>query len=95
MDVVISRSPKDEKRLQAKFESKTIHFGQAGGQAFVDHQDQTKKSAWIARHKVRGNFQNLQTASGLAKNILWNKPNMKASIQNLNAKQNKYNFKLK
>ena len=94
MDVVISKSPRAEKRMQAKFESKTIHFGQSGGQAFVDHQNQTKKNAWLARHKVRGNFENLQTASGLAKNILWNKTNMKASIKNLNARQSKYNFKL-
>ena len=94
MEVVISKSPKKDKRLQAKFENRTIHFGQAGGQTFVDHQNENLKKAWIARHKVRGNFDNMETPSGLAKGILWNKSNMKTSINNINKLQKRYKFKL-
>ena len=94
MEVVISKSPKTDKRFQAKFQNKTIHFGQAGGQTFLDHKDDVLKKAWIARHKVRGTFDNMETASGLAKGILWNKPNMKTSINNINKLQKRYKFKL-
>ena len=95
MEVVISKSPKKDKRLQAKFETRTIHFGQAGGQTFVDHKDDVLKKAWIARHKVNGTFDNMETASGLAKGILWNKSNMKTSINHLNKLQKRYKFKVK
>ena len=95
MEVLISRSPKSDKRLQAKFQNKTVHFGAAGGQTYVDHKNDNVKDAWIARHKVKGTFENLQSPSGLSKNILWNKRNMKASIQNLNSSQKQYKFKLK
>ena len=95
MNVLISSSPKTEKRLKAEFKTKTVHFGQAGGNTFVDHQNEQSKKAWVARHKVRGNFSDLQTASALAKGILWNKPSMKSSIADLNRQQKKYKFKLK
>ena len=95
MNVLISKSLKPDKRLKARFETKTVHFGQAGGNTFADHQNEQYKKAWIAKHKVRGNFSDLQTASGLAKGVLWNKTTMKSSVADLNKKQNKYNFKLK
>ena len=94
MEVTISKSPKSDKRLQAKFVNKTIHFGQSGGQTFADHQNENLKRAWIARHKVRGNFNDMETASGLAKGILWNKSNMKTSINNINKLQKRYKFKM-
>ena len=54
-------------RIQAKFGDKTVHFGARGGETFVDHGDQAKKEAWIARHKARENWADLQTAGALAK----------------------------
>ena len=94
MNVLISSSPKTDKRLKAQFKTKTVHSGQSGGSTFVDHQNERYKKAWIARHKVRGSFSDLQTASALAKGILWNKPSMKSSIADLNKQQKKYKFKL-
>ena len=84
MDVLISSSPKTNKRLKAEFKTKAVHFGQAGGNTCIDHQNGQYKKAWIARHKVRGSFSNLQTASALAKGVLWNKATMKSSIADLN-----------
>ena len=95
MNVLISSSPNTENRLKAEFKTKTVHFGQAGGNTFVDHQNEQSKRAWVARHKVRGSFSDLQTASALAKGILWNKTTMKASVADLNKQQRKYKFKLK
>ena len=70
MDVLISSSPKTNKRLKAEFKTKAVHLGQAGGNTCIDHQNGQYKKAWIARHKVRGSFSNLQTASALAKGVL-------------------------
>ena len=95
MNVLISSSPKADKRLKAQFRTKTVHFGQAGGNTFVDHQNEQYKKAWIARHKVRGSFNNLESLYALAKGILWNKATMKSSIDDLNKQQTKYKFKLK
>ena len=36
----------------------THHFGSDVGQTFIDHQDEKKKKAWIARHRLDKNFYN-------------------------------------
>ena len=95
MEVVISSSNKPEKRLKAKFENKTVHFGSKDGSTFVDHKDQKTKKAWEARHKVNENWTDYDTAGSLAKNILWNKKTMQASVQDLNRKHKQYKFILK
>ena len=92
MNVQISDSNRKDKRLQAKFDDKTVHFGARGGETFVDHGDQAKKEAWIARHKARENWADLQTAGALAKHVLWNKRSIAESIRDLNRRQKKYVF---
>ena len=94
MEVVISRSSKPDKRLKAKFASKTVHFGSKTGSTFVDHGNNQTKKAWIARHRVRENWEDYDSAGALAKHVLWNKTTMKASIANLNSMQSQYRFKL-
>ena len=94
MEVVITSSNRPDKRLQAKFKNKTVHFGSKDGRTFIDHKDRKVKDAWIARHKVRENWGDLQTAGSLAKNILWNKTTMQASVDDLNRRQKKYRFVL-
>ena len=95
MEVVITSSNRPDKRLQAKFENKTVHFGSKDGRTFIDHKDRKVKDAWIARHKVRENWGDYRTAGSLAKNILWNKRSIKASIDDLNKRQKQYKFTFK
>jgi len=85
MRVNITKSDKPEKRMMAIFtqdngRTKTIYFGSSEGKAFVDHKDEQVKSAWLARHKVRGTFEKPMSASALARWVLWNKPSLKDSI---------------
>ena len=68
--VVISKSERPEKRFMAKFEKKTVHFGQKGGSTFVDHKDEKKKNAWMARHRVREDWGDYDTAGALSKHCL-------------------------
>ena len=90
--VVISKSERPEKRFMAKFEKKTVHFGQKGGKAFVDHRDEKKKAAWEARHRVREDWGDYDTAGALSKHVLWNKTSVSASVKDLNARQKQFTF---
>ena len=93
--VVITKSAKYDKRLKADFGNKTVHFGAKGGSTYVDHKDPKTKANWEARHKVRENWKDYDSAGALSKHVLWNKPTLTASIRDLNARQKQYNFVLK
>ena len=93
--VVISKSTKPDKRLKAEFGSKTIHFGAKGGSTYVDHKDTKTKQNWEARHKVRENWNDYDTAGALSKHVLWNKPTIAASVRDLNKIQKQYTFTIK
>ena len=95
MEVIIQTSNQPDKRLTAKFPNKAIHFGSKAGKTFVDHKNSSTKAAWKKRHQVRGTLNDLETASGLANNVLWNKRTIAASIRDMNAKQKKYKFVVK
>ena len=88
MKVTITDSTNPKKRLMAIFTDengkkvKTQHFGLKGGSTFIDHKDDTKKKNYLARHKVRENWNDYMSAGSLAKNILWNQPTLTASIAN-------------
>ena len=94
-NVEISRSDKSDKRLQAKYANKTVHFGAKGGSTFIDHGDTRLKENWEKRHIVRENWQDYTTAGALSKHLLWNKSTISASIKDLNTKQKKYKFTMK
>ena len=93
--VVLTESTKPDKRLQARFANKTVHFGAKGGSTYIDHKNPKTKSNWEARHKVRENWNDYDSAGALSKHVLWNKPSLAASIRGLNAMQREYYFVLK
>ena len=88
IEVNFYKSKKPDKRIAAVYTKKgnivrTVHFGSGeitGKGTNVDHKDDKIKKAWIARHKVRGDFSNPYTPSALAYWILWNKKSIKSSI---------------
>ena len=91
--VVVRRSERKDKRLQATFQDgTTIHFGASGASTFVDHADEALREAWIARHKVNEDHGNLKTAGALARHILWEKPSVGGALKTLNARQKTYRF---
>ena len=65
---------------------KKVHFGQKGSSTYIDHHDEKKKDAYIARHKVNENFNNPMTAGSLSRFILWNKTTLSASIADFKRK---------
>ena len=99
MKVDIKKSSRDDKRYMAIFiddngSKKITHFGYANGNktgsTFIDHNDDDKKKAYIARHRVNENWADYKSAGSLSKHILWNKPTLTASINDYKSK-----FKLK
>ena len=92
MEVVISKSTRQDKRLKAEFDKKTIHFGAKGASTYIDHKDKKTKANWQARHRVRENWTDYDSAGALSKHVLWNKRTLSESIRNLNSKQAQYNF---
>ena len=97
--VDIKKSSRDDKRYMATFtddngNKKTTHFGYKDnnktGSTFIDHNDDDKKKAYIARHRVNENWADYKSAGALSKHILWNKATLTASINDYKNK-----FKLK
>ena len=95
MEVAISRSSRKEKRLKAQFENKAVHFGSKHGSTFIDHKDTRLKAAWEARHRVREDWGDYDSAGALSKHLLWNKTSMRSSIHDLNRRQKQFRFVLK
>jgi len=84
--ISIKKSDKPAKKLMATFENKitgrkkTTHFGAAGMSDYTIHKDSDRKQRYINRHIVNENWEDPVTAGSLALYILWNKPTLKASI---------------
>jgi hypothetical protein len=50
---------------------KTVHFGQAGGQTYIDHGDKEKRAAYLKRHEVREDWSDPYSAGALSRFLLW------------------------
>ena len=99
MKVDIKKSTRNDKRYMGIFtdsngNKSTTHFGYADGNktgsTFIEHNNEDKKKAYIARHRVNENWADYKSAGALSKHILWNKPTLTASINDYKSK-----FKLK
>lgn len=77
----------NKKKMVAEFfnkenkKIKTVRFGSSEGKSFIDHKDEKKKKAWLARHSVTGDWSNPMTASTLARYVLWSEPSIQGGIK--------------
>jgi len=85
MKVVIKKSNKSGKKLMAIFDDgkkiKTTHFGAEGMSDFTIHKDPKRKERYLKRHRARENWNAPMTAGALSRWILWNKPTLRASVE--------------
>ena len=98
MEVVITKSKKPDKKLDAIINgSKTVSFGQKGASDFTKHKDKDRKERYIDRHKKNENWNasGAKTAGFYSKHVLWNKPTLKASIDDINKRFKGLNVKMK
>ena len=76
---------------------KTVSFGQKGASDFTKHKDTDRKDRYIARHKNNEDhgLSGVKTAGFVSANLLWGKPTLKASIDDINERFNNLNVKMK
>lgn len=86
----IDASNKPNKRFKVVVKDddkkKTIHFGlknPKGKGTYLEHKDDKIKDAWEARHKVRENWNDPYTAGFWSKWVLWNKPKLEDSLDDI------------
>lgn len=85
--LIISKSKRKGKRLKVQmldFESMEDHvhnFASSVGKTFIDHKDTKKKSAWIARHSVSKNYDNIHSPIYFSKMLFWNTDNFSKNIR--------------
>ena len=98
MEIVISPSTKNNKKYDARIDgSKTVSFGQKMASDFTKHKNPDRKEAYIARHKKNENWgaSGAKTAGCYSKHVLWNKPTLKESIDDINKRFKGLNVKMK
>ena len=67
---------------------KRVHFGYKGSKTFLDHGDEKKRLAYVARHSKNENFNDPLSAGSLARWINWNKTTLSASISDFKKRFN-------
>ena len=93
MEVVITKSKKPDKKYDARIDgTKTVSFGQKGASDFTKHKNTDRKEAYIARHKKNEDWtkSGAKTAGFWSRHILWSKPTLKESIDDINKRFNKF-----
>jgi hypothetical protein len=96
MEVIIRKSTKKDKKFDAIVDGKkTVSFGAAGMSDFTKHKDPERKERYINRHKKNEDWNDPKTAGFYAKNVLWNKTSLQASVADINKKFPKLKVKLK
>jgi hypothetical protein len=88
----IKPSERPTKKYVATFmvndKQKLVHFGYKGSKTFLDHKDEKKRLAYVARHRVNENFNDPLSAGSLSRYILWNKTTLSASISDFKKRFN-------
>ena len=96
VDIIIKKSDRKDKKYDAVIDGKkTVSFGATGYSDFTKHKDEERKERYIARHKVNQDWRDYKTSGMWAKNILWNKSTIEASVRDTNKKFPNLNIKLK
>ena len=98
MEVVIKKSSKKDKKLDAIIDGKkTVSFGAKKYSDYTLHKDPERKQRYIDRHKKNEHWtlSGIKTPGFYAKHVLWNKPTLKSSVDDLNKKYKSFNVTLK
>ena len=98
MEIIIKKSKKSDKKLDAIIDGKkTVSFGSAGMSDYTLHKDPERKERYISRHKKNEDWgkAGIKTPGFYARWVLWNKPTLKGSVDDLNKKFKNVHFTLK
>jgi len=84
----VIQSPRKDKRYLAIFENgKKTHFGQEGGNTYLDHKDKNKREAYRKRHAKDLDTNDPYRAGYLSYWLLWgDDTNLQSAIKSYNKK---------
>lgn len=86
--MTLQTSERKDKRFKAVFDNKkTVHFG-SNGKAYIDHNDDDKKTAYLARHKANEDWDAPMTAGALSRWLLWNEKTLEKSVKDYSKRFN-------
>ena len=77
------QNTRSDKKYMVNIDGRTIHFGAKGYEDFTTHKDTKRNANYMARHSNE-NWNDPMTAGFWARWLLWNKPSLKASVDDLN-----------
>ena len=83
------RSDRPEKKYYIiTKDNKRVYFGQASASDFTQHKNEERKNLYINRHKKNEDWtkSGLDTAGFWSRWLLWNKPTIKESYQDIKRK---------
>ena len=98
MEAVLTKSKKPDKKYDARINgTKTVTLGQKSASDFTKHKNSDGKERYIDRHKKNEDRtkSGAKAAGFYSKHVLWNKPTLKASIDDINKRFKNLNVKMK
>ena len=98
MEIIIKKSKKSDKKFDAVIDGKkTVSFGAKGYSDYTRHKDPERKERYVSRHKKNEDWttSGIKTPGFYAKHVLWNKPSLKGSVEDMNKKFKDVHFTLK
>ena len=95
-NVIIQKSHRQDKKFDAFVNGeKIVSFGQKGAEDYTMHKDEERKNRYIKRHEKREDWGNAYSAGFYSRWVLWNKPTLKESVDDLNKRFHNYRFILR
>ena len=83
-EVVIQKSTNKNKKFMANVNGKLIHFGAAGYEDYLQHNNEKRRERYIKRHEKRENWNDPTTAGFWARHLLWQEKTMEEAITRIN-----------
>ena len=81
--VYLSPSTRSGKKWMVEIDGKTVHFGASGYEDYTMHGDDKRKDSYIARHSSREDWNDPHTGGFWSRWLLWNKPTIEESIEDI------------
>ena len=86
MQVALRKSTRADKKYMVTVDGRAIHFGANGYGDFTTHKDERRKAKYLARHRTTEDWSvaGIGSAGFWARWVLWNKPSLKAAVDDVN-----------
>jgi L-rhamnose mutarotase len=78
----------DKKYYIITDKNKKVYFGASGMSDYTIHKDEARKQRYINRHQKNENWNDINTAGAWSRWLLWNKPSIRASYNDIKSRFN-------